>query len=136
MCKKTVRIITITVLMAMILSTTALAVEQRASTHLRRYDATVSTNSYGTVTIEFNVTGRSSMSKIGASSISLYKSDGTYVKTYYPSTYTNMMAYGTDYHSSSVIHIGEAGQQYYAVVTFYAQNSSGSDSATFTTYAG
>ena len=124
------------ILISAVLSTTAVAAESRASTYFSDYDASVSTSSSGTVTIRFDVTGMSSITQIGALSISLYKADGTYVKTFNSSTYTNMLASGTGSHSSSVIHLGEAGQSYYAVVTFYAKNSSGSDTVTYTTNVG
>ena len=59
--QKTIRIIAMIILMAAVLSTTAIADESRASTYFSDYGASVSTSSSGTVTIRFDVTGMSSI---------------------------------------------------------------------------
>ena len=74
------------------------------------------------------------MTSIGASAISIYKSNGTYVTTiYYLSAGRgNMMGSNKMYHSDTEsIYVGAG--SYYAVVTFYAGNSSGSDAQNYRT---
>ena len=44
-----------------------------------------------------------------------------------------MMKSNTAFHSDSVPYAGVAGQKYYAVVIFFAKNSSGSDTRSYTT---
>ena len=67
------------------------------------------------------------MAKLGASAISIYKSNGTYVTTIWwlDSGRGGMMGSNTIYHGDTEsISVGAG--SYYAVVTFYAKNSSGS----------
>ena len=89
----------------------------------------------GKINIEFRVVGTGTMTKLGASTIDIYKSNGTFVKTisYTASGNGYMMGYNTAFHSGSVPYSGVAGQKYYAVVNFYAKNSSGSDYRSYTT---
>ena len=67
--------------------------------------------------------------------IYIYKSDGTRIATISHATKGNeyMMKSNTAFHSDSVPYVGVAGQKYYAVVIFFAKNSSGSDSRSYTT---
>ena len=66
------------------------------------------------------------MSRIGASSIEIYKSNGTYVTTlwWFDSGRSGMMASNTIYNGDmESVYVGAG--SYYAVVTFYAKNYSG-----------
>ena len=69
------------------------------------------------------------MEEVGASVIKIQKStDGvnwTTMITYRKETTSNMIAYNTACHASSVTYIGTPGCYYRAVVTLYAKNSSG-----------
>ncbi len=113
----------------------ALAAEARASAWFSGYGASVVASSNGKLYIDFRVVGTGTMTKLGASTIEIYKSNGTFVKSisYTASGNEYMMGYNTAYHSGSVPYSGVAGQKYYAVVTFFARNSSGADTRTYTT---
>lgn len=113
----------------------ALAAEARASAWLSGYGASVVASGNGKIKVEFTVVGTGTMAKLGASIIYIYKSDGTRIATISHATEGNeyMMGYNTAFHSGSVPYSGVAGQKYYAVVTFYAKNSSGSDYRNYTT---
>lgn len=113
----------------------ALAAEARASAWFSGYGASVVASSSGKINIEFTVVGTGTMTKLGASTIEIYKSNGTFVKSISYTANGNgyMMGYNTAFHSGSVPYSGVAGQKYYAVVTFFARNSSGSDTRSYTT---
>ena len=113
----------------------ALAAEARASAWFTGYGASIVAAGNGKIKIEFTVVGTGTMTKLGASTIYIYKSNGAFVKTISYTTSGNvyMMGYNTAYHSGSVPYSGVAGQKYYAVVTFFAKNSSGSDTRSYTT---
>lgn len=113
----------------------ALAAEARASAWFSGYGASVVASGSGKINIEFTVVGTGTMTKLGVSTIDIYKSNGTFVKTisYTASGNGYMMGYNTAFHSGSVPYSGVSGQKYYAVVTFYAKNSSGSDYRNYTT---
>lgn len=102
-----------------------------ASYYIAAYSATVLNGGNGKIKVSFSVTGTGIMTSIGSSAISIYKSNGTYVTTiyYFSSGRGNMMGSNKVYHSDTEsIYVGAG--SYYAVVTFYAGNSSGSDSKT------
>lgn len=112
----------------------ALAAEARASAYLSGYGASIVTSSNGKINIEFRVVGTGTMTQIGASTVYIYK-NGTRIATrsYTAEGNEYMMGHNTYIHSGSVPYYGVAGQKYYAVVTFYAKNSKGSDTRTYTT---
>lgn len=102
-----------------------------ASYYIAAYSANVLNGGNGNIKVVFSVTGTGVMSSIGASAISIYKSNGTYVTTiyYFSSGRSGMMGSNRMYHSDTEsIYVGAG--SYYAVITFYAGNSSGSDSKT------
>ena len=113
----------------------AFAAEARASAWLSGYSSSIEASGNGILNIKFRVVGTGTMTKLGASLIYIYKSDGTRVATISHATKGNeyMMGFNTAYHSGSVPYSGVAGQKYYAVVTFFAKNSSGSDTRSYTT---
>ncbi len=121
-------------LAALIFNMTAVAAEARASQYFNEYYCGISTDG-GKIKFDLTVSGRSVMSKIGASSIAIYKSDGSYVTTLYASSKGNeeMMSSNTRFHYGSASYSGQAGVTYYAIITFYASNSSGSDSVPYRT---
>ena len=83
--------------------------------------------------IYFSITATKRMSSLGATTIALYKSNGTYVaqKTY--GSYPNMMGYNKTFHSDTETFYSLASGKYYAVVYFKAANSSGYDTSVYTT---
>lgn len=105
-----------------------------ASYYIAGYSAGVINGGNGKIKVSFDITGTGVMTSIGASAISIYKSNGTYVTTiYYLSAGRgNMMGSNKMYHSDTEsIYVGAG--SYYAVVTFYAGNSSGSDARNYQT---
>lgn len=113
----------------------AFADEARASAWFTGYGASVVASGNGKINVEFTVVGTGTMTKLGASLIYIYKSDGTRIATISHATKGNeyMMKSNTAFHSDSVPYAGVAGQKYYAVVIFFAKNSSGSDTRSYTT---
>lgn len=97
-----------------------------ASAYIANYSARVINGGNGNLKVSFDVTGTATMAKLGASQISIYKSNGTYVTTIYwlDSGRGGMMGSNTSYHGDTeTIYVGAG--SYYAVVTFYAKTSSG-----------
>ncbi len=137
MSKRLLRSISVILVIVFLISTPvqALAAEARASAWFTGYGASIVASGNGKINIEFRVVGTGTMTKLGASTIDIYKSNGTFVKTisYTASGNGYMMGYNTAFHSGSVPYSGVAGQKYYAVVNFYAKNSSGSDTRSYTT---
>ena len=137
MSKRILRSISVILVIVFLVSAPvqALAAEARASAWFTGYSASIEASGNGIITIKFRVVGTGTMTKLGASTIDIYKSNGTFVKTisYTASGNGYMMGYNTAYHSGSVPYSGVAGQKYYAVVTFYARDSSGSDYRSYTT---
>ena len=137
MSKRILRSISVILVIVFLVSAPvhAFAAEARASAWLSGYGASVVAAGNGKIKIEFTVVGTGTMTKLGASLIYIYKSDGTRVATISYATKGNeyMMGYNKAYHSGSVPYSGTAGQKYYAVVTFFAKNSSGSDTRSYTT---
>lgn len=137
MSKRILRSISIILVIVFLVSAPvhAFAAEARASAWFTGYGASIVASGNGKINIEFRVVGTGTMTKLGASTIDIYKSNGAFVKTISYTTSGNgyMMGYNTAYHSGSVPYSGVAGQKYYAVVTFFAKNSSGSDSRSYTT---
>lgn len=130
------RICAFVLIMMMLLSISATAAydppdSPDASYYISSYSASVANGGNGKIKVTFNITGTGIMTSIGASAISIYKSNGTYVTTiyYFSSGRSGMMGSNKMYHSDTEsIYVGAG--SYYAVVTFYAGNSSGSDSKT------
>lgn len=122
----------IAVILAFILAVSPLAsaLETRASEYISCYSAGMLAEGNGKLRISFSITGTGGdMDKIGASSITIYKEDGTYVDMfgYREEGYENLMAYDTWYMDSSIIFQGVPGVKYYALVTFYVVRGEGSD---------
>lgn len=135
MSKRILKVICMMVVVAILLSLTAFAVEPRTSQYIYTSYASAFKEESGNVKIEFTLSTLGTMTKIGASKIEVYKSDDTLVETFKYTTkgYEDMMGSNTSRYSSSINYSGVPGQKYYAVVTFYASNSSGSDTVTYTT---
>lgn len=97
-----------------------------ASAYIADYSAKVINGGSGVLKVSFDVTGTATMARIGASSITIYKSNGTYVTTllWSDSGRSGMMASNTFYNGDTEsVYVGAG--SYYAVVCFYAKNSSG-----------
>lgn len=140
MSKKSIKVISLLVLAATIFTTAAFAFNNsdkesssRASAYISSESASITRNGGGSISINFSLTCMDYMNALGASTIKLYKSNGTLLKTYSYTSYPSMVTTNNYHHSGSVSYSGTSGQYYYAVITFYASNSSGSDSINLTT---
>lgn len=86
-----------------------------------------------TITIGFTISGTDIMEALGASTIKLYTSSGSLVKTFQCTNYTNMLGYNKHSHTSSLTYTGSSGTSYYAVAYFYSTDGSGSGTETYWT---
>ncbi|MCI8304224.1 MAG: hypothetical protein HFF52_06310 [Lawsonibacter sp.] len=111
------------------LAAPAFASEVRASDQIRSYRLdTVVTE--GAVHVEFSITGKYIMDKIGCQSIFLYEKVGSSWKLIaekdeddYGMSNTNKIN-----HANTITFAGTAGVEYKVVVTVFAKNSAGRDS--------
>ena len=135
MRKRLVKIVALVLVAVMVLGTAAFAIDTRASKYIFLTEASIIPAGGGNMKIEFTVTGTGVMSKIGASNVTVYNSNGTSVASYSYLTQGNeaMMGANTVAYTSSVDYKGVPGQTYYAIVTCFCQNSSGMDSYAHTT---
>lgn len=111
------------------------AVDIRSSDYFRSYDGSISTgSSSGELSLQFSASARSSMKSLGISSIAVYTSGGSRVKTISGSTSSGLLAASTSFHSGTyTITNLTPGQEYYLSLTFVAKDSYGGDSKPFTT---
>lgn len=106
----------------------------RASDYLKLYSAALITgDSRGQLELNYNVSAKTTVTSIGVSKIELYTADGDRVKTIYGSTSNGLMYSSGLSHYDTYTISATAGEEYYAVVTFKAGNSSGSGTGTYTT---
>lgn len=137
--KRIRRIAVLAIILAIVLNVAAFAEytppdSPDASSYISAYYANVINGGNGNLKVSFDITGTGIMTSIGASAIRIYRSTGSYVTTiyYFSPSRSGMMGSNTFYHSDvETIHVGAG--SYYAVVTFYAGNSTGSDSKTYQT---
>lgn len=122
------RFIVVIMVLVMLFSCTSIA-QARASEYIR--NTTVSVNEGdepGKIRINFSVNAVVSTTKIGASSIEVYKSNGDYVTTIWGNTSNGLISTaGGRYYSYTYTYTGTPGTTYYFIVNCYAGNSSGSD---------
>lgn len=104
-----------------------------ANAYINSKTGSISRHGDGTIDIYFYVCATGKMSSLGASKIELYKADGSLMKTFYSSSYSNMLTSNDYAYGSSVSYSGKEGESYYAVITFYASCDDGSSTATYTT---
>ena len=105
-----------------------------ASAYISSYSVSIINGGSGKLKVQFDITGTGTMTKIGASCIQIYKSNGTHVATIWhtDSGRGGMMGSNTPYHSDQESYTVTPGS-YYVLITFYAKNSSGWDTRTVTT---
>lgn len=105
-----------------------------ASTTIVLYAASMTAGAKsGQLYINYNITAKRSASAVGASSIEIYKSDGTLLKTISGSTSNGLVSSGIKKMGTYCFDDAVSGQYYYAVVTLLATIGSDSDSETVTT---
>ncbi len=134
MYKKSLRVISmLLVLSALFLVSAAAAYippdSPDASAYISSYSVSIINGGSGKLKVDFDITGTGTMTKIGASCITIYKSNGDYVATIWhtSSGRGGMMGSNTFYHSDVETYTVTPGS-YYVIITFYAKNSSGHDS--------
>lgn len=108
--------------------------EPRASEQITTYATGVYPAGNGELAIEFSISSRGIMSKIGAKEIKIYHGN----RWVFCDTYTQNddgMCTTNDYaYDNTIVYSGTAGTYYKVVVTVFAENGSGSDSRTETHY--
>lgn len=134
MKKQLLRALSLILILAFILSTSAFATMD-ASDYLSFYNAYISRTG-NTVTVNFEVEGTRIMDYIGVTEIYLYEransmSSWSLVKTFLStdSVYaSSMISSNTSLKLDSVSYSGSSSKQYMAYVTCYAEKNGGSDS--------
>lgn len=130
--KRFSRITCMLLAVVMVLAAPAAAMENensRASNFFGSSDVYLQQTTSTQFRVWFEVSALGIMEKVGASEIKVQRSsDGvnwTTMKTYTPSSYTNMMDENSGVHVSYVTYTGQTGYYYRAKITLYAENSSG-----------
>lgn len=113
----------------------AFAATLRASKYISSYNAVISPAGGGDITVECSVVGTGQMKTLGIQSVKIYNVNGRNVATYSYTMpgYEYLMGSDTGFKAASVTHSGISGRSYYAVITFYASDGSGSDSKSYST---
>lgn len=139
MYHKTSRIIALVLVFAALLSIGVFAAynppdSPNASAYISSYSVSIINGGSGKLKVDFDVTGTGVMTKIGATCISIYKSNGNYVGTIWntDSGRSGMLGSNKIYHSDIESYTVTPGS-YYVKVSIYAKNSSGFDTITVTT---
>lgn len=111
------------------------AIDMRSSDCISSYSG-LATRSRSNITVTFDITARSTMSTLGAAIVVIEKSTSngwTPVYTFYSSSTSGMTGSNTAFHGGQVTYTGNSSDTYRAKITFYAANSSKSDSKLLTT---
>ena len=136
MLKKIISLIFALTLIA-ILTTTAVAMETRASKLIISHSCVASADTDGKINVTFSITGKRIMSRIGAQSMSFYIKNGTSWKLVesYTEYYFGMSAMNKVTYDNTITYQGTAGADYKVVVTLFVKDSDGAtDSRTYTKY--
>lgn len=139
MIHKTCRIIAFILVISALLSIGALAAynppdSPDASAYISSYSVSIINGGSGQLKVDFDVTGTGTMAKIGATCIKIYTCSGSHIATIWnfnPGR-SGMLGSNKIYHSDVETYAVTPGS-YYAKVSIYAKNSSGSDEIVVTT---
>lgn len=123
------------ILICSLFTSFAFATALRASKYISSYKAVISPAGDGDVTVNCSVVATGQMETLGMQSIKIYSGNGVKLATYSYTTpgYEYLMGSDTGRKSASITYSGVSGRSYYAVITFYASDGSGSDSKSYTT---
>lgn len=139
MYKKALRVISVILILTAFFSIGAVAAyippdAPDASAYISSYSVSIINGGNGKLKVDFDIVGTGTMTKIGASCIKIYKSNGNYVGTIWhtDSGRGGMMGSNKAYHSDVETYTVTPGS-YYVEITFYAKNSSGWDAKYVTT---
>lgn len=135
MKKNITRTISLMLMLTLCVSTMIIPAAARSSLYIDSRYASATSIGGGKITVAFDITATAKMTTIGATKIEVKNSSGKTLRTYNSTDtgYEYMMGSNRIVHSNSVTYQGVSGNSYYAVVYFKAGNSSGSDTATYTT---
>ena len=119
------------------LSGGALAQSRRASEYIHNYVAWITPKGNGRFDVEFEISALNYMKVLGVQKVEVFSSGGGRLALYESTDplYTDILLAQGYYYSGAVDCRGVSGRSYYAVVTFYAGDNTGSDTVTFTTDA-
>jgi len=126
-------------LIAAALAIPAAAVDSRSSLYLSAYRAWLTPESGAKIDVTIDVQAVDDMDYLGATKVKIYESsDGgvtwTRVRTYLSALEEGMLVENDIiYYDTPISHQGTAGYKYYAVITIYAEDSTGSDSREYQT---
>lgn len=106
----------------------------RSSPTLTRYSAIITKgNDSGKIVITYDVAATDIADSLGVSKMEIYRANGSYVTTIYPTSQNNFTNSNTVRHRASYTYDGTSGTSYYAVVTVFATIDGVTDSRTITT---
>lgn len=129
----------LTLLLAAALAVPAFASSARSSLYLSGYRAWLTPESGAKVDVTIDVQAVDDMDDVGALSVEMYVSsdggstwsrDGSYASALFPELLDQDTYW---YYDTPISHQGVAGYKYYAVITMYAGDHTGSDSKTYVT---
>ena len=134
---RSVRMIALFLVVALLLPVGVIAAGARSSLYLDSYSAHMYAAGWGRVQVWFDVTGNGNMDEIGALEIRLYESKDqetwTWLKTYEHQDYTNMLGYNNYFYEDYVQYNGTIGRYYKAYVCVWAGKDGDGDTRYFWT---
>lgn len=108
--------------------------QPQSDAYIAAYYAGISSQSKGTVTVDFSTTGTGLMDTVGATSIVVYKWNSTQPVASLSSSYTaSMLGHYCFGHSNSYTFTVTPGEEYYAYVYCYAAKDGGSSTRAYRT---
>lgn len=137
MKKSIALLLSIALILIFSLSTMIPAAQARASDYYSSYSGSISQNSDGTITAYFSVTAVSTMTTLGAKTITIEQYNSSTKKwstvyTFSSSTTTSMLKSNTMGHAKSVTTgTSFSSGTYKATITLYATNSAGNETVTY-----
>ena len=136
MYKKIVRSTSLLLAVMLVMTTSAFAVDVRASSRIDRSSAKVRVGTDGNLWAYFSITASSTMDDIGASEIAIQRYNGSYWITesrIMPEDAPEMQACNASRHSASIIYTPQySGCTYRIVVSVYATDGSGTSTTSNT----
>lgn len=136
MRKTVTRSMALVLALLMLLPTTALALEDRASSRIMFCSVDLNLESSGDLDIYFTVTATANMKILGATRLLVQRYDGsswTTEYTYIAYSTPELQSNDDSYHSTMLVYTPRfSGYYYRAVVTVYAQDSTGSSTSELT----
>lgn len=108
-------------------------VDPFASSTITGYSAALSPGNSGQIKLIYSVGASATATSIGVSSIKIYKSNGTQVKTITGTKSNGLLTSGTNKKTGTYTYSGVSGTTYYAVVTLTATVNGVTDSKPVTT---